>query len=78
MLGSNGLGRNGIRAKVHYLWAVICYFCDTADPESAKAYSKYYVDNPLWDGEGCVPQSSCCEFNHPPWFCTSLSTKYYR
>ena len=26
----------------------------------------------LWDGEGCVPTSTCCEFNRPPWFCTTL------
>ena len=41
-----------VQKQVHYLWAVICYFCDTADLESAKTYSKYYADNPLWDGEG--------------------------
>ena len=24
--------------------------------------------DPLWDGQGCGPTSSCCTFNSPPWF----------
>ena len=24
--------------------------------------------DPLWDGQGCGPTSSCCAFNSPPWF----------
>ena len=31
----------------------------------------YYVNDPLWDGAGCV-QGSCCQFNSPPWFCKDL------
>ena len=26
----------------------------------------------VWDGEGCSSISTCCRFNNPPWFCTSL------
>ena len=26
-----------------------------------------------WDGEGCVV-GTCCEFNSPPWFCTTQLT----
>ena len=33
----------------------------------------YNADDPLWDGEGCGPTNTCCEFNNPPWFCTTLS-----
>ena len=43
------------------------YFCDTADLDSVWTYSKYCVDNPLWDG------SSCCEFNTPPAPCIYTS-----
>ena len=31
----------------------------------------YYVNDPLWDGAGCV-RGSCCQFNSPPWFCKDL------
>jgi hypothetical protein len=31
-----------------------------------------YYDDPLWDGEGCGPISTCCRFNNPPWFSKSL------
>ena len=34
--------------------------------------SAFYIDDPLWDGEGCCSTSSCCEFNSPLWFCKSL------
>ena len=32
----------------------------------------YYPDEPLFDGQGCGPDSTCCQFNTPPWFCTEL------
>ena len=42
------------------------YFCDTA-------YHSYNAQglessDPLWDGKGCGPTSTCCSFNRPPWF----------
>ena len=48
------------------------YFCDS-DRENT-ADNKYVrdKDDPLWDGQGCGPTSSCCEFNHPPYFCKHL------
>ena len=48
------------------------YFCDsghrynTPSPEST-----YMINDPLWDGAGCV-SGSCCTFNSPPWFCKTL------
>ena len=30
--------------------------------------------DPLWDGQGCGPTSSCCTFNSPPWFNVQLSS----
>ena len=37
------------------------YFCDTGS-----------ADNPLWEGAGCGPLSTCCSFNNPPWFYKQL------
>ena len=46
------------------------YFCDTAASDHFQI--KFYPDDPLWDGQGCKAESTCCEFNTPPWFCTQL------
>ena len=47
------------------------YFCDTGNPGPDVGLG-VYTDDPLWDGEGCGPTSTCCEFKNPPWFCTAL------
>ena len=47
------------------------YFCDTALHGSESA-SGIHFGNPLWDGEGCGPTSTCCSFNNPPWFSKQL------
>ncbi len=46
------------------------YFCDTGSRQRWQAI--LYTEDPLWDGEGCGPTSSCCQFNSPPWFCKEL------
>ena len=46
------------------------YFCDTGSVNEAE-YT-YYLDDPLWDGEGCSVRSTCCEWQNPPWFCKEL------
>ena len=48
------------------------YFCDTGNPQPTSQLTVTYTADPLWDGEGCGPTSTCCEFNNPPWFCTTL------
>ena len=54
------------------------YFCDTgadtAPPRcDLNTGAGFLTDDPLWDGEGCGPNTStCCELNHPPWFCKTL------
>ena len=48
------------------------YFCDTGNPGPRYSSATYYINDPLWDGEGCSSTSTCCEFNTPPWFCKSL------
>ena len=31
-----------------------------------------YIDDPLWDGRGCILSNPCCSFNNPPWFYKQL------
>ena len=40
---------------------------------TTKDNNKFYMDDPLWDGEGCGGSSTCCSFNNPPWFCQHLN-----
>ena len=47
------------------------YFCDTGSEHQAQG-GVFYSEDPLWDGEGCGPRSTCCSFNNPPWFCKQL------
>ncbi len=47
------------------------YFCETGTEQSAET-GRFYPEDPLWDGKGCGPTSSCCQFNSPPWFCKEL------
>ena len=48
------------------------YFCDTALHSDSLSVSGFHSGNPLWDGEGCGPTSTCCSFNNPPWFSKQL------
>ena len=49
------------------------YFCDTAVTATQRwSNTVVYADDPLWDGQGCGPTSTCCSFNRPPWFCKQL------
>ena len=47
------------------------YFCDTGSSDDV-IHDVFYADNPLWDGEGCGSQNTCCFFNNPPWFSKTL------
>ena len=49
------------------------YYCETALRTSFTSQRyMYYLDDPLWDGKGCGPQSICCEGEGKPWFCKDL------
>ena len=48
------------------------YFCDTGNPGPGVDKSAYYSSDPLWDGAGCGEDSTCSQFNNPPWFYSSL------
>ena len=38
------------------------YFCDTGSQYKFQI-SRFYSDDPLWDGAGCGPLNTCCSFN---------------
>ena len=49
------------------------YFCETGVTQWPGTHVLYPNGDPLWDGQGCGPRSSCCIFNSPPWFNVQLS-----
>ena len=48
------------------------YYCETGSRVGET--NKYYLQDPLWDGQGCGRFSSCCEGSRKPWFCKELPT----
>ena len=48
------------------------YFCDSGNQNNIAPSGVFFGDDPLWDGAGCGPQSTCCSFNNPPWFYKQL------
>jgi hypothetical protein len=47
------------------------YFCETGN-FSSDPFQAFFKDDPLWDGDGCGSNSTCCQFNNPPWFTKTL------
>ena len=48
------------------------YFCESG-VSSGFPGPILYSDDPLWDGDGCISSSTCCEFNNPPYFTKQLT-----
>ena len=50
------------------------YFCESGLTRHSDGINGLFFSNsdPLWDGQGCGPTSSCCTFNSPPWFNVQL------
>ncbi len=49
------------------------YFCESG--VSVGRSTRFYPDDPLWDGDGCtVAGNTCCQFNNPPYFTKQLNT----
>ena len=46
------------------------FYCESGS--HSKPTSKWYVDNPLWDGQGCHVSSRCCQNRRQPWVVTGL------
>ena len=47
------------------------YFCESGW-NSGRYIKDFYPDDPLWDGDGCTGNSTCCSFNNPPYFTKQL------
>ena len=51
------------------------YFCESGITQwDLHTFVLWPNGDPLWDGQGCGPTSSCCTFNSPPWFNVQLSS----
>ena len=46
------------------------YFCESG-ANSVSPYG-FHPDDPLWDGDSCAVNSTCCPFNNPPYFTKQL------
>ena len=46
------------------------YFCDSGSQNYDIIFDTgdFFPNDPLWDGDGCGSESTCCSFNNPPWF----------
>ena len=49
------------------------YFCESGLSSNWFSQVAFYPDDPLWDGQNCTHNSTCCEFNNPPWFTKTLN-----
>ena len=50
------------------------YFCESGVNSGSPSSTSFHPDDPLWDGQGCGPSSTCCSFNTPPYFTKQLPT----
>ena len=53
------------------------YFCESGIHEpwiGASSQHKIYSNDILWDGEDCLPSSTCCSRRNPPYFDKQLPT----
>ena len=46
------------------------YFCESGN--TGQFENQWYLDDPLWDSQGCASGSTCCD-RGGPWFSTSLN-----
>ena len=53
------------------------YFCESGvnEPFNAGRHYTFHPDDTLWDGEDCLPSSTCCSLHNPPYFVKQLSNK---
>ena len=51
------------------------YFCESGITQWDRRTLVFWPNgDPLWDGQGCGSNSSCCTFHSPPWFSVQLSS----
>ena len=70
--GCSNTGMNWTHATPEYVGND--YFCESFTITEFTEGGTYErdEDDALWDGKGCGPSSSCCEWNDPPYFCKHL------
>ena len=47
------------------------HYCESGS-HSTPTSGKWYMNNPLWDGQGCHSSSRCCDNQRLPWFWRTL------
>ena len=52
----------------------IFFFCESGFHSAWNVQSVLFPNDVLWDGQDCIANSTCCQFNNPPWFTKNLST----
>ena len=52
------------------------YFCESGvnEPWNDNRHLKLHSNDTLWDGEDCLPSSTCCSQHNPPYFTKQLPT----
>ena len=51
------------------------YFCESgANVPLVSGQYVFYSEDQLWDGKDCLPQSTCCTFQNPPYFIKEMGT----
>ena len=52
------------------------YFCESGvkEPYDRSRHRILHTDDTLWDGEDCLPSSTCCSLHNPPYFVKQLPT----
>lgn len=48
------------------------YYCESGANEGGVGNYIFYSDDTLWDGNNCPEGNTCCDFNSPPQFCSTL------
>ena len=52
------------------------YFCESRinEPWDGNRHYILHPNDPLWNGEDCLPSSTCCSLHNPPYFVKQLPT----
>ena len=50
------------------------FFCESGVNSAWSGQVILYSDDILWDGQDCTSNSTCCQFNNPPWFTKNLNS----
>ena len=51
------------------------YYCESGNTNETRTWSKYFIEDPLWDGSECSAGHNCCTNTDQPWFFCQLVMK---